>query len=259
MKKSHLIVIVGIIVALAVIVLARTSSQKSLNTSSPPSQVVNPLDSAASVASEKEEVLDLRGESNFSNRAVSEDNETGTAQQITFEICNDAIDNDNDGFVDEDDFDCEGDAAKDVITDLEDPVTDVDVVVSNEVDDSSSNPSEALDDQDDVLASAYCGADHGQVLAGPPQNTLCLNGTSPTQQTGSGPWRWACVDGSDSVLEVCEARASNVDIIIPLCGETPNACDEGILVDTDDSNAEVLWGCIGSGGSDNLVTCSIPK
>jgi len=146
------------------------------------------------------------------------------SQSIAVTACNDGIDNDNDGYTDyPEDFDCENSA----------------------------------DDTESVDLAASCGLDHGQILSSAPTR-LCIDGTSPTQQTGSGPWQWACADTNGSLLSICEASSTTAQTEeIGVCGGTINTCSVGTFIDAADSNTQALWGCVGSGGFTTFAECSL--
>lgn len=111
-----------------------------------------------------------------------------------------------------------------------------------------------------VVPTQDCGVDHGQTLSSPPANQLCENGLSVRDQTGSGPWQWACADAQNNIVAICEAdTTANVNSVTALCGQTPNTCNAGTTVDGEDTPTAYIWGCIGSGGYDTFAECSIGK
>lgn len=150
--------------------------------------------------------------------------------------CADGVDNDADGFTDLNDVDC----------------------------------TDASDDTESGTTNNYCGLDHGQSfpMSSPPTNPLCINGSTPAQQTGSGPWSWACLDAAGAFLTQCEAQCS--DCPTPIDGKCADiasataqptgtdACSEGSFINTSDTDTQWLWGCNGENGG-AFVTCSASK
>lgn len=115
--------------------------------------------------------------------------------------------------------------------------------------------------------TVYCGLDHGKTLAAPPTNILCINGSTPVQQTGDGPWRWAC-SKSGQIVSVC--KADSISVIETSAGVCANigsvasqpsgtqACSSGVYIPAASSATDWNWGCLGT-GENAFVVCSAPK
>lgn len=113
---------------------------------------------------------------------------------------------------------------------------------------------------EDAPIDAYCGSDHGQVLGAPPQNPLCSGGMIPSDETGSGPWQWTCLNTASEIVSICQAETqSSTQELYAVCGSGLNQCSIGIFIDAEDTTSTYEWGCIGSGGYDTFAECSLAR
>jgi|GEM_PF-1711213 len=161
------------------------------------------------------------------------------APDTTTPQCGDGIDNDNDGFTDLADTDCDN---------------------ANDLTESGSTQ---------VPVGGVCGTADGVQVSAAPTGNLCLTGQA-SALSGNGPWNWNCLGTNGGADEVCSAPKAP-DPVNAVCGFNNGEILSAIPVDGlcqigaasaisgDGSNQNPWsWGCTGEHAGQN-ASCSATK